>query len=138
VTLRKPTRVLIEVIGGDTDSESDLPSNTAVRTADNPSQQDDGHHSDRHSSSKDTAEPADDSTELIECVLNLLAGILGMGQWVRSDEEEGLIRQMLAPLQEIAFSTDGQDATGKPLYTWLPWLTVFLAFVLEKILRDVV
>jgi hypothetical protein len=132
--------VLIEVIGGDSDSEGDLPNNnTAERTADRPTQfQDGGRHSDRHSSGKDTAEPADDSTELIECVLSLLAGILGMGQQVRSPEEERLIRQMSAPLQEIAFSTDGQDATGKPLYTWLPWLTVFLVFVLEKILCNVV
>jgi hypothetical protein len=130
--------VLIEVIGGDSDSETDPPNNTAVGTADRPTQQDDDHHSDRHSSSKDTAEPADDSTGLIECVLSLLAGILGMGQQVRSPEEERLIRQMSAPLQEIAFSTDGQDATGKPLYTWLPWSTVFLVFVLEKGLCNVV
>jgi hypothetical protein len=131
--------VLIEVIGGDSDSETDPPNNTAVGTTDRHTQfQDGGRHSDRHSSNKDTAEPADDSTELIECVLSLLAGILGMGQQVRSAEEEGIIRQMLAPLQEIAFSAGGQDATGKPLYTWLPWSTVFLAFVLEKILCNVV
>jgi hypothetical protein len=129
--------VLIEVIGGDSDSESDI-HNTAVGTTGEPSQPNDGYRSHRHSSSKDTAETADDSAELIECVLSLLAGILGMGQLVRSDEEEGLIRQMLAPLQEIAFSAGGQDTSGKPLYTWLPWSTVFLVFVLEKILRDVV
>jgi hypothetical protein len=130
--------VLIEVIGGDSDSESDAPHNTAELTADRPTQfQDDRRHSDPHSSCEVAAETADDSTELIECVLSLLAGILGMGHQVRAPEEERLIRQMLAPLQEIAFSTDGQDATGKPLYPWLPWLTVFLAFVLEKTLRDV-
>lgn len=46
---------------------------------------------------------AEDQSELIECVLGLLAGILGLGEQRRTTEEEVLIRSLVAPLQIIAF-----------------------------------
>lgn len=45
----------------------------------------------------------DDQGELIESVLALLAGILGLGQQRRTPEEEALIKSLVAPLQVIAF-----------------------------------
>lgn len=86
---KKPTRVLIEVIGEDSDTEAPLEESAQPIAQPAPSD----------------AEPAGDRSELIECVLGLLAGILGMGQQMRPAEEEGLIRQLLPPLQEIAFGT---------------------------------
>jgi hypothetical protein len=49
----------------------------------------------------DGGDDGDDDT--IECVLALLAGILGAGEERRTDEEERVIRLLLSPLQKIAF-----------------------------------
>jgi hypothetical protein len=66
-----------------------------------------------HRLEKDTPiAAASEQSELVECVLGLLAGILGMGQQLRAPAEEALIREMLEPLQTIAFHSD-ESAEGK-------------------------
>jgi hypothetical protein len=57
----------------------------------------------RNSRNLDKEEEDDGDDDTIECVLALLAGILGAGEERRTDEEERVIRLLLSPLQTIAF-----------------------------------
>ena len=50
-----------------------------------------------------------DRQDLLECALELLAGILGLGEAKRAPEEEQLIRDLVEPLQVIAFREDIEE-----------------------------
>lgn len=53
-----------------------------------------------------------DRQGLLECALELLAGILGLGEAKRAPEEEQLIRDLVEPLQVIAFWEDIEEETA--------------------------
>jgi hypothetical protein len=104
-----PRRPLIEVIDSTShDTRGDAAADSAVK-----------------SQESETLLAVSEKAELVECVLSLLAGILGMGQQLRAPAEEALIREMLEPLQVIAFHSDESPEGSRFMY--LPFIVLWLA-----------
>jgi hypothetical protein len=52
----------------------------------------------------------EDDTEIVSCVLGILAALLGLGSSKRSEKEEAALRGLLQPLQTIAFKDSDELA----------------------------